>query len=924
MFAMPRKPKTPKPPAPAALAAPAAQEKLSKYRAMRPAGKSPEPRGGSSTLEGNSFVVQRHDATRLHYDVRLEMGGVLKSWAVPKGPSLDPSVKRLAVQTEDHPLDYGGFEGRIPEGQYGAGEVIVWDRGTYDVVGSVPAEEQVERGEIKFVLHGEKLNGGWVLVKLRKPGAQREWLMIKHKDAEVRTDWDIENHGESVKTGRPPGPPRHPGKLQPQQKARPSLAHPGKLTNARKAPMPDAIHPALATVSEIPSESADWFYEIKFDGIRVVIFIESGKVRLQARSGRDITREYPELAGMAKSVFARDAVLDGEIVVLDEKGHSDFQKLQSRFGVINPPPALQAEAPPTLYLFDALYCDGYDVRRAPLRERKNLLVQIVSVGNQIRISDHQEGQGRALFAAAVREGLEGIIGKRADGGYPEGRTNSWLKFKGVREIDGVIGGWTAPRGSREFFGALLVGLYDGEELKFVGGVGTGFDRETERDIFKKLEALETKRSPFSPVPRTKEEAHWVKPTLLARVGYAEWTSDRHLRQPRFLGLQPDRNPRESTFTKEKPSKKSRTHAAPAPVAASSPDSGEAGEFDSAVASAPTVVTAPRPKQPTRATKSSSRDLDSLLAAIRNKSNRELPLDLDGKTLKLTHLDKIYFPKDDVTKRDVLAHYAAASPYLLPFLADRPLVLHRYPNGIHAGAFYQKDSGSAIPDWIRTVKIYSETKKEDIPYFVADDLASLLYLTNLGCIEQNPFSARADDLETPDYMFVDLDPTDGTDFTRVVRAAVLLGKVLDEAKLTWFPKTSGATGLHIFIPLEPRYRFEQVRSLLEILTHLAVEREKNLLTRIFTVKDRPRGSVFVDVRQNAYAQSLASVLSLRPRDGAPVSTPLARTDLTPKLHPSQWNIRTIAKVLPARAKLWSSFFSKPQKLETAVAALEKRR
>ena len=292
-----------------------------------------------------------------------------------------------------------------------------------------------------------------------------------------------------MKTGRPPGPPRHPGKLQPQQKARPSVAHPGKLTNARKAPMPTAIHPALATVSEIPSESPDWFYEIKFDGIRVVIFIESGKVRLQARSGRDITREYPELAAMAKSIYARNAVLDGEIVVLDEKGHSDFQKLQSGCGVINPPPTLQAEAPPTLYLFDALYCDGYDIRRSPLRERKNLLVQIVSVGNQIRISDHQAGQGRALFAAAVREGLEGIIGKRADGPYPEGRTHSWLKFKGVQEIDGVIGGWTAPRGTREFFGALLVGLYHGDELKFVGGVGTGFPRETERDIFKKLEAL---------------------------------------------------------------------------------------------------------------------------------------------------------------------------------------------------------------------------------------------------------------------------------------------------------------------------------------------------------------------------------------------------------------------------------------------------
>ena len=709
--------------------------------------------------------------------------------------------------------------------------------------------------------------------------------------------------------------------------------NPAGLTNAKKSPMAGFFRPALATLSQDPPTDDDaWFYEIKFDGIRVLSFVDGGKTRLFARSGRDISREYPELATLAKQVRARRAILDGEIVVLDRDGRSNFQRLQSRFGVQNPPGELQQQAPPTLYLFDLVYCDGYDLRRTPLVERKKLLTEIVRTSDQVRISEHQAGEGRKLYAVAMEKGLEGIIGKRAQSAYPDGRSTEWLKFKGVQEIDGVIGGWTSPRGTREFFGSLLVGLYEGADLQFVGGVGTGYSREVEKSVFDKLQKIATPRCPFAPEPRTKEEAHWVKPAMVARVGYAEWTSDRHLRQPRFLGLQPDRNPKESTFVKEK---------APAlPGAAPRPDSNSPKKRRGATKSArsstrdasaklrkPTTKPAAHPrvgkvstrKSPSRA---SSADTEKVLAELRKPANRELSLNLGGKDLKLTHLDKIYFPKDGYSKRDVLSHYAAASEYLLSYLADRPLVLHRYPNGIAASAFYQKDSGPSIPDWIRTVKIYSETKRDEVAYFLADDLASLLYLTNLGCIEENPFSARLDDLEKPDYMFIDLDPTEGTGFPRVVQAAVLLGKVLDEAKLEWFAKTSGATGIHIFIPVQRKYRFDQVRGLLEIVTHIAVEREKNLLTRIHTVRDRPKNTVFVDVRQNAYAQSLASVFSIRPRDGAPVSTPIARNELKPTLRPEQWNIRTIAKRLAERAKIWSTFWRKPQSLESALSSLEK--
>ncbi len=739
----------------------------------------------------------------------------------------------------------------------------------------------------------------------------------------------------------------------------PNSSNPATLANVTKAPMPQSLRPALATLSEDPpSNDPAWLYEIKFDGIRVLSIIKKGATHLFARSGRDITREYPELAGLTKSIKARDAILDGEVVVLNAQGHSDFQRLQSRFGVQDPSEKLQKETAPVLYLFDLLYCDGYDLRRTPLVERKRLLQKIVTPSVQIRISAYQAGRGTELFAAAMKQGLEGIIGKRADSSYAEGRTTNWLKFKGLQEIDGVIGGWTSPRGSREFFGSLLVGLYDeNAELKFVGGVGTGYTRDVEKRIFEKLQKVATARCPFSPEPKTGEQAHWVKPVIVGRIGYAEWTSDRHLRQPRFLGLQPDRDPKQSTFMKEKMSKS----GAGTPARGNAGDPARGSDAQNARATKPNAkaasarantkthvllkatrsrgkrvhprigkVIAPKRGTGNRAGGAAQtgwsvprgKEVESVLAALADKSNQDLQLTLAGKPLKLTHLDKIYFPKDGYTKRDVLVHYAAASPYLLPYLVDRPLVLHRYPNGIAAGAFYQKESGPSIPEWIRTVKIYSDSKRADVAYFLADDLASLLYLTNLGCMEQNPFSARFDDLETPDYMFIDLDPTEGTPFPRVVRAAQLLGKVLDETKLKWFAKTSGATGIHVFIPIERRYKFDQVRALLEIVTRIAVEREKNLLTRVFTVRDRPKNSVFVDVRQNAYAQSLASVFSIRPRDGAPVSTPVAPSELTPQLRPEQWNIRTVAKHLPARAKIWANFWKTRQTLEAALSALEK--
>jgi bifunctional non-homologous end joining protein LigD len=892
-------------------------DSLRDYRRKRPKGASPEPRGGAPTKGHNSFVIQRHDATRLHYDFRLEMDGVLKSWAVPKGPSLDPSVKRLAIHVEDHPLDYGGFEGTIPEGNYGAGEVILWDKGTYTTEGNLSAEEQLRKGDLKMVLHGQKLNGSFVLVKLKNSSKQNEWLLIKHRDEYVRTDWDIEEHGTSVKSGKLPGPPRHGHH---KSAAVPFSSGLQNLTNARKSPMPDegSRRPALASLSEKPFSSDDWLFEIKWDGIRALAVIEDGTTKLMSRSARSISSEYPEFRNLAKYIRARTAVLDGEIVVLDDKGRSSFQRLQGRFGVQNPSEKLQADLPVTYYFFDVLYCDGYDVRRSPLIERKQLLQKLVVTDERIRISDHQIGNGVELFEAAISNGLEGLVAKRLSSPYPEGRTSNWLKFKSVKEVDAVVGGWTDPRGGRQYFGSLLVGLYEKSALRFIGGVGTGFPNTLERELYEKLQHIPAKKCPFSPVPQTRERAHWVLPKLVARVGYAEWTSDNNLRQPRFLGLQPDRDPRESTFTKET---RVSTVVPDPPKTAKS-----ANPFKPSRSAAARTRNATSARAPIVKTKQSSspQSATPIIKALEQQHQEQVRAEINGRELTLTHLNKIYFPKAGFTKRDVLAYYATVTPYLLPFLKHRPLVLHRYPNGIAGGAFYQKEAGEYIPGWIRTVAIFSDTKKRDVSYFLIDDLASLLYLTNLGCIEHNPFSAREDDLDQPDYMFVDLDPTEGTAFGRVVLAARVIGEVLKQAGLEFFTKTSGASGLHMYIPIARKYGFDQVRALLEIITQLAVDREKGLLTRIHRVHDRPRNSIFVDVRQNSHGQSLASVFSVRPREGAPVSTPLAWNELKPDLKPEMWNIRTVLADLPRRSKLWEKFFDHPQTLESALKALDRSR
>ena len=873
---------------------------LEEYRKKRRFKETPEPSGKIGRQRGNRFVVQEHHARRLHYDFRLEVGGVLKSWAVPKGPSLNPADKRLAIQTEDHPLEYGNFEGTIPAGHYGAGEVAIWDSGTFEPEGTLSAAEQIERGELKFTLHGKKLKGSFVLVRIRGrgDGAKKEWLLIKHRDQAADTSGPAGRVAEPMLAAQPKKvKPNGHGDLR----ARPQMPD-----GARKAPMPETPQLALATLAENPSSDPSWIFEIKWDGIRTIARVHDGTVRLWSRTKRYITPEFPELSTIAEAVHAQEALLDGEVVVLDSKGRSDFQQLQSRMGVRNPSAKLLRDIPVVYYVFDILYCDGYDLRHVPLIERKEFLKGILGASGVMRYSDHQVGEGEKLFKLAQKEDLEGIIGKESSSAYPSGRTTAWLKFKTDKEVDAVVGGWTEPRGSREYFGALLLGLYDAAKLGFVGGIGSGFTVELQKRLWPRLQALKTTECPFTERPATREKATWVEPRLVVRARFGGWTEGKHLRQPRFVGLQEDRDPRECTLEKEMK----------APVDQERMQVSD--ERKSRRGGSPGQPRSKREKAPV----DKGAHAGAFEKELANGSAEEMFAEVDGHSLRFTNLNKVYFPEDGITKRDLLVYYAGIAPLLLPFLKDRPLVLRRYPNGIHGPSFFQKDADKNTPEWVKTVPIMSEGTGKPTHYFIANDGATLLYLTNLGCIDHNPWSSRVRSLEHPDYIFFDLDPTPKTPFTTVIKLAKILLSILEEVQLKAFSKTSGATGFHIFVPVEPRYTFEQARAFVEAVASVVDAKHPELLTAERSVRKRPEGRIYLDAHQNSSGQSLATVYTVRAFPHAPVSAPVRSSELTPGLLPEKWNLKSMTRRIKTAGDLWASFWKQRQEIEPAAERLQR--
>ncbi len=862
--------------------------KLEEYRKKRQFDRTPEPAGVESPGKTeNTFVVQKHAARRLHYDFRLAIDGTLKSWAVPKGPSLNPDDKRLAVRTEDHPLDYANFEGNIPEGSYGAGTVMVWDRGTFQVEGKADPATQVEHGEIKFSLNGEKLRGSFVIVKLKNSEKGNEWLMIKHKDAAVDPHWNIDEHDGSALTGRV----LEEIKAQQPPKRNATPLHAADLEDARKSPMPARLAPMLAMLSERPFSDPNWLFEIKWDGVRALGWIKEGKLTLHARSGSDITAQYPELAGLPASFSGQNAILDGEIAVLDARGRSDFEKLQERMHVRAPGQKLLSGFPVVYFAFDLPYCDGYDLRAAPLLQRKQLLQRLLHSSERIRFSDHQLGKGKELFELAKQNELEGIIAKRIDSRYVSERSVNWLKLKTSKTLDAVIGGWTAARGAGMPFGSLLLGLCESKKLRFIGHAGSGFDAETHKAVAAKLKRLETNKCPFDKLPESNEKATWVTPSLVAHVRYSGWTQEERLRHPVFLGLREDAKPQDCRRENE--------------VAAPEPPSEN-----------PHVVHAPPIVGKVLSTKA------QIEAELFKGRAENVTLEVDGKRFRLSNLNKVYFPESGYTKRDLVAYYYRMAEYVLPFLKDRPLVLRRYPDGIKGQMFFQKDmrEGLGLPDWFQTVAIDSETRGEQIHYALANDRASLLYLTGLGCIDHNPWSSRVGDLEHPDYFFFDLDPSEGTEFPVVVKIAKALHEKLEGLKLNVFVKTSGATGMHLYLPVEPVYSYEQLRTFAEIVARMVTAEHPSLVTNERSVAKRPAGRVLIDVQQNAQGRPLAAAYVVRAFPKAPVSTPLQPSELRTSLKPEKLNIKSLTERLGEKGDLWADFWKRSQRLEDAIQRL----
>jgi bifunctional non-homologous end joining protein LigD len=841
---------------------------------------------------GNTFVVQKHSATRLHYDFRLAIDGTLKSWAVPKGPSQSQADKRLAVQTEDHPLEYGNFEGKIPEGNYGAGTVMVWDRGTFvleDDPGKPQAAahdalQQLERGEVKFNLNGEKLRGSFVLVKIKRSEKGNEWLLIKHKDATEDPKWNIEEHDGSVLTGRTieeieeQAPPNRS----------PSPLHASDLQGARKSAMPSRIEPMLATLAEHAFSDPNWLFEIKWDGVRALATIADGAVTLRSRNNIDITSRYPELATLPKVFVAREAILDGEIVALDERGLSSFQRLQERMHVRAPGEKQLRETPVVYFAFDLLYCDGYDLRQAPLLERKQLLERLLHADGRFRYSGHQLEHGKELFELAKESGLEGIVAKRADSVYVGDRSANWAKLKVSQTLDAVVGGWTEARTEAIPFGSLLLGLYEGKKLRFIGHVGSGFDAKKHAELNGKWKELATAASPFESVPVTNEKPSWVKPAVVARVKFGGWTQEKYLRHPVFLGIREDLKPEECKW-----------------------------EGEAAAAIAPSVVRAPEVVGRVISDKA------AIEAELFKGKAETITIELEGKRLRFSNLNKVYFPESGYTKRDLLAYYYRMADYILPFLKDRALVLRRYPDGIQGQAFFQKDVHEGLPEWFKTVPIDSEERGKQIHYATASDRASLLFLAGLGCIDHNPWTSRFDDLEHPDYFFFDLDPSDGTDFSVVITIARALHEKLEELGIVSFLKTSGATGFHIFIPVERLYTYEQLRTFGEIIARTVTAQHPNLVTNERSVAKRPAGRVLIDVQQNAMGRPLACAYSVRAFPKAPVSTPVLPRELKVGLKPENLNIRTVFARMKDKGDLWKDFWKSHQRLEDAIELLSRR-
>jgi bifunctional non-homologous end joining protein LigD len=814
---------------------------LEDYKKKRDFSKTPEPPGEARPTGGNSYCIQKHAASRLHYDFRLEWGGVLLSWAVPKGPSFDPRDKRLAMHVEDHPVAYGSFEGVIPEGEYGAGSVVLWDRGTWTPV--IEPGLALKKGELKFHLHGEKLTGKWALVRI-KGDNPRAWLLLKDKDEHARpaAELDIVSaRPESVLSGRGlaevaaerdrlwhskvvgPGGTVNPGG--------PAEGHGGAplrladLAGAVRRPLPQTQPLALAMVVEAPPAGDDWLHEIKHDGYRIVVRIEEGEVRLISRNGKDWTKEFPQVARAVGRLPAGTALLDGEVAAVLPNGATSFQALQRR---------AEGGTPLVYFAFDLLHLDGWDLREVRLDERKEVLRRVLeSAPAALRFSDHVRGQGREFFENVLKAGLEGVVSKRAGAPYREGRGGDWRKAKCRLSQEVVIGGFTLASDGGGSIGALLVGFHEDGELVYAGKVGSGFNDRLLADLQHRLEVRRRKTPPLAGVPADlSRDVQWVEPDLVAQVEFTQWTDEGRMRQPVFLGLRDDREARH--------------------VVRERPGTVEGGGVD--------TVGAGRPWEALR-----------LHVNRTHAASGEEVVDLLG--VRLTHPDRVYYPGLGFTKLDLALYYVSIADAVLPHLAGRPLTLVRCPDGVGGETFYQKHPGFWTPPQVRRFAVPGKGEE----YLFVDSVPGLVALAQAGILEIHPWNSRVARLEEPDQVIFDLDPDEALPFSRVATAARRLRTLLSELGLESFVKTTGGKGLHVCVPLQPEHGWE----VLEEFTRAVAVRLAREEPQTFTAnmaKAHRKGKVYVDYLRNVRGANAVGAYSTRAREGAPVSAPVEWNEL----------------------------------------------
>jgi bifunctional non-homologous end joining protein LigD len=849
---------------------------LETYRKKRDFARTAEPRGRQKRRKGYSFVVQKHDARALHYDFRLELGGVLLSWAVPKGPSLDPQAKRLAMQTEDHPVDYGDFEGVIPSGEYGGGTVLLWDRGTWTP--ERDPQEMYERGRLSFELDGEKLHGGFHLVRAAAKGkdGQRRWLLFKSRDDAARPGSDAQilaERPESVVSGRDldaiASDPDHvwtskPVKQRAARRAPAPLPRVAGQLGARRAKLPEFVEPQLATLTaEAPAGDA-WLHEIKLDGYRILARIQDGHAQLASRRGNDWTARLPSIASALGSVPVSSAILDGEVVVLGDDGVSDFQALQN---------SLEGgrDARCSYFAFDVPFLDGHDLRQMPLLERKGLLQALLSgVENpRLRFSDHVAGGGAAFFERACGLGLEGIICKRADAPYVSGRTRSWLKVKCLLQQEFVIGGFTEPTGSRRHIGALLLGVREAAGLSYAGKVGTGFTQDSLAELAKRLHPLEQPEPAFTNPPRGAEArgVHWVAPRLVAQVAFVERTQDGLIRHASFQGLRDDKQSDEVRL--ERPQRPPRKAAKKRGIA--------------------------RKPRAEASARSKAKTTSAPAAA---------PLELDISRLEVTHPDRVLYPDQGLTKRDLLLHYARVARWMLPHVLNRPLMLVRCPEGEGKQCFHQKHPSAGMPRAVQQVVV--QQKKGPEPHLMVRDLEGVLGLVQMGALEIHSWGCKADALDLPDQLVFDLDPDVGLPWQRVVEAAHALGERLENAGLTAFLKSTGGKGLHLVVPIEPNVPWEAAKAFCKQLADELVQAEPTKYLATMT-KAKRKGKLFIDYFRNGAGATSVCAFSTRARPGAPVAAPITWQELDTGKQAPQFTLANLEQRLRAlRSDPWAGF------------------